>query len=200
MGLALLSMVGISSAVDLGVVGRTYGIAEKDFVEQILDTLRRKQKSGELDKLKEEYKTKMTSAIQNPRALGLPKTVKPRVHYYDPTTTFPDTISDPNGNVIVAAGTTVNPFDTITLHTEMLFFDASDKQQVEFARRYVDSKPGGVKPILVGGSYLDLMKKWKRHVYYDQRGTLVARFSIQQVPAIVAQDGKRLRITEVTAQ
>jgi hypothetical protein len=35
--------------------------------------------------------------------------------------------------------------------------------------------PGKVKPILTGGSYLDLMKSWRIPVYYDQQGLLTRR-------------------------
>jgi len=51
--------------------------------------------------------------------------------------------------------------------------------------------------ILTGGSYLDLMRRWKRPVYYDQQGQLVEKFGIRHVPALVSQEGKRLRIDEI---
>ena len=56
---------------------------------------------------------------------------------------------------------------------------------------------GKVKPILTGGSYLDLMKAWQLPVYYDQLGLLTQRLGIRQVPALVSQEGKRLRIDEL---
>lgn len=54
-----------------------------------------------------------------------------------------------------------------------------------------------VKPILVAGEPLNLMRDWKRQVFYDQGGTLVRRLGIHRVPAVVTQDGKRLRVDEV---
>jgi conjugal transfer pilus assembly protein TraW len=54
-----------------------------------------------------------------------------------------------------------------------------------------------VKPILVGGEPLTLMREWKREVFYDQGGTLSKRFSITQSPAIVSQEGKRFRVDEI---
>ena len=54
-----------------------------------------------------------------------------------------------------------------------------------------------VREILIGGSYLDLMRRWKQTVYYDQQGLLTARLGIRQVPARVTQDGQRLRIDEL---
>jgi conjugal transfer pilus assembly protein TraW len=54
-----------------------------------------------------------------------------------------------------------------------------------------------VKLILTGGSYLDLMRRWKLAVFYDQQGHLTTQLGIRHVPALVTQDGKRLRIDEL---
>jgi conjugal transfer pilus assembly protein TraW len=53
-----------------------------------------------------------------------------------------------------------------------------------------------VKPILVGGEPLKLMREWKREVFYDQGGALTRRFTIIQSPAVVSQEGKKLRVDE----
>ena len=53
------------------------------------------------------------------------------------------------------------------------------------------------RSILVGGSYLDLMKSWRMPVYFDQQGLLTRRLGITQVPALVSQEGLRLRIDEL---
>ena len=57
--------------------------------------------------------------------------------------------------------------------------------------------PTSVKPILIGGAPLKLMREWKREVFFDQGGVLSRKFLLQQVPAVVTQDGKRLRVDEV---
>jgi conjugal transfer pilus assembly protein TraW len=41
------------------------------------------------------------------------------------------------------------------------------------------------------------MRRWQRPVFYDQQGLLVRRLGIRQVPALVTQDGRRLRIDEL---
>ena len=48
-----------------------------------------------------------------------------------------------------------------------------------------------------GGSYLDLMRRWKRPVFFDQQGQLTDKLGIRHVPALVTQDGKRLKIEEI---
>ena len=98
---------------------------------------------------------------------------------------------------IVPPGTVINPLDTVTLSQALLFIDARDREQVARARKLVDERQGKVKVILTGGSYLDLMRRWQRPVFYDQQGNLTTKLGIRQVPALVTQDGRRLRIDEL---
>ena len=41
------------------------------------------------------------------------------------------------------------------------------------------------------------MKSWRQPVYYDQLGLLTRRLGITKVPALVSQEGLRLRIDEL---
>ena len=106
-------------------------------------------------------------------------------------------ITDDKGNIIVPAGTSKNPLEVVSLSKHLLFFDGSDRDQVRYARTLIDHYGGKVKPILVAGSYLDLMKAWQLSVYFDQQGVLTTKFGITQVPALVSQEGLRLRIDEL---
>ena len=99
--------------------------------------------------------------------------------------------------ILVPAGTTINPLDRVGLSRPLIFFDARDKSQVAFAKRFLDARAGLAKPILVGGSYFDLMKLWDTPVYFDQQSALIRKLGIKHVPAIVVQEGKRLRIDEI---
>jgi conjugal transfer pilus assembly protein TraW len=99
--------------------------------------------------------------------------------------------------LLFAAGTRKNPLEVVSLSKRLLFFDARDPRQVARARELIASYGGKVKPILTGGSYLDLMKAWRVAVYFDQQGTLTRRFGIRQVPALVSQEGQRLRVDEM---
>jgi conjugal transfer pilus assembly protein TraW len=91
----------------------------------------------------------------------------------------------------------VNPLDTVSLSKQLLFIDARDASQVGRAKTTLEERQGKVKLILTGGSYLDLMRRWKRPVFYDQQGQLTEKLGIRHVPALVSQEGKRLRIDEI---
>jgi len=128
---------------------------------------------------------------------GLGRARQARRFHHDPSIVVQEAILDSDGRVIVPPGTVVNPLDTVRLSQALLFFDARDREQVEQARKLVDARRGQVKVILTGGSYLDLMRRWQRPVFYDQQGALTTRLGIRYVPALVTQDGRRLRIDEL---
>ncbi|WP_295637469.1 type-F conjugative transfer system protein TraW [uncultured Methylibium sp.] len=195
---ALLIVCGKASAVDLGAIGPTYEIAEPHLLAFIEQRLREKERSGELQRLAEAARARGIDTVRQPPPVeGLRTTERPRTFYVDPSFTLDRNITDPQGRLMFAAGTRKNPLEVVSLSRHLLFFDARDPRQVKHARELSGRFAGRIKPILTGGSYLDLMKAWRVPVYYDQSGTLTRRFGIRQVPALVSQDGLRLRIDEL---
>jgi conjugal transfer pilus assembly protein TraW len=193
---ALLSVT--THAEDLGVVGPVYPIAEPNLLEVIIAKLREADTSGRLAMLQQNAQTNVTRAIEQPAPIAnVTKTSKARSFYYDPSIVVPYAITDADGKVIVAPGTKVNPLDTVSLSKQLLFIDARDAWQVGRAKAILEERQGKVKLILTGGSYLDLMRRWKRPVFYDQQGQLTEKLGIRHVPALVSQEGKRLRIDEI---
>lgn len=199
MGLATFVLLGTTPAraLDLGTLGPTYGIAEPHLLADIEKRLREKERSGELQRLMDEARARGIDAVRQPTPVeGLRATETARSFYVDPSFTLDRNVSDAGGRLLFAAGTRKNPLEVVSLSTRLLFFDARDQRQVAQARGLL---AGGarIKPILTGGSYLDLMKAWRRPVYYDQQGVLTRRLGIRQVPALVSQEGLRLRIDEL---
>ena len=198
--LAIALAVGSSGmrAADLGTIGPTYGISEPHLLNFIEQRLRDKERSGELQQLIAQAQARAIDAVKRPQpVVGLQPTVTARTFYFDPSFTLDRNITDARGQLLFAAGTRKNPLDVVSLSKHLLFFDARDRRQVTRAQELMARYAGKVKPILTGGSYLDLMKVWRIPVYYDQQGTLTRRFGIRQVPALVSQEGARLRIDEV---
>jgi len=185
-------------AQDLGVIGPVYPIAEPSLLEVILGRLRAAEQDGTLARLQRDAQARARRAIDDPAPVaGLARARQARHFHYDPSIVVQEAIRDSEGRVIVPPGKMVNPLDTVRLSQALLFFDARDREQVEQASKLVDARHGQVKVILTGGSYLDLMRRWQRPVFYDQQGALTTRLGIRHVPALVTQDGRRLRIDEL---
>lgn len=192
----LLSFV--ARAQDLGVIGPVFPIAEPSLLEVILSKLREAEATGVLARIQRETQANVKRGIEQPAPVErITKTIKARSFYYDPSIVVPYAIADAEGKVIVAPGTRVNPLDTVSLSRALLFIDARDPAQVGRARSILDERGGKVKVILTGGSYLDLMRRWKRPVFYDQQGALSEKLGIRHVPALVSQEGKKLKIEEI---
>lgn len=185
-------------AQDLGVIGPVYPIAEPSLLEVILAKLREADANGVLARLQRDAQANVKRGIEEPAPVAsITKTTKTRSFYYDPSIVVPYAITDADGKVIVAPGTKVNPLDTVSLSKALLFIDARDAAQIGRAKFILDERGGKVKLILTGGSYLDLMRRLKRPVFYDQQGRLTTKLGIRHVPALVSQEGRRLRIDEI---
>lgn len=197
--LLLLCWLGAPAlAQDLGTIGPTYPVAEPNLLDDLQRRLRALQAAGELDTRIAQAQARGEASVREPSPVAdLATTRIPRTFYFDPTFTLDRNVLDAQGTLLFAAGTRMNPLDVVSLSSHLLFFDGRDPRQRDQARRLIAHYQGRVKPVLVGGSYLDLMQAWRRPVYFDQMGWLTRRFGIAQIPALVSQDGARLRIDEL---
>lgn len=185
-------------ALDLGTIGPTYPIQERDLIEVMKGKLRNLEKTGELARINERWRAYVTDSAERPAAVpGLRGTETARTFYIDPTYTLDQNVVDDKGRMLYPAGTKVNPFDYAPMTQYLLFFDGSSKAQVAFAERFMAESKMKVKPILTAGEPMKLMRQWKKPVYFDQGGTLSRRFMLKQTPAIISQEEKRLRVDEV---
>lgn len=196
--LVIATQVVLAQAEDLGVIGKTYDIAERDLIEAMKDKLRQMEKTGELAKKQDEYKNRVMSGIEHPKPIpGIQATETANTHYYDPSIVTDKDIADATGKILYPRGTRVNPLDYIGWNKYLLFVDGRDQKQLDLTKRITAASDRPVKLVLVAGEPLNLMRKWKKQVYYDQGGILTRRFAITRVPAMVRQEGRRLRIDEL---
>lgn len=197
--LAAASGLVFSASAGAEALGPTYSIVEPDMLKEIERNLREKEKSGELAKLQQEAIRRSEESAKNPPPVqGLRRTQDPRTFYFDPTVVANRRIATPDGKVIVEPGQRHNPLDQVSLQQWLIFFDARDAAQVKRAEALMTQAQGRAKPILTGGAYIEIQKRWQRPVFFDQAGVLIRKFGIRQVPAVVTQEGKRLRIDELS--
>jgi len=192
----LLCATTPAAARDYGQQGAVFPIVEPDLLEQIRAKLQRLEASGETARLNADLKKRTIARVNRPEPVaGLRVASSPRQWTFDPTITVEADISDDKGRLIIAAGTRVNPLDTVGLRQKLIFIDGDDAAQLAWAIKA--HKAADAKPPLVRGAPLDLVRARQRRFYFDQGGTLVKRFGIRAVPAIVEQQGRILRLREV---
>lgn len=181
-------------AKDFGVQGATVAITERNLLEVIEEKLVRASKSGQLASIQKEVQEKVSHKAQNPeRVTGVRETTTPRRYHFDPTLTIDHDIKDHQGNLIHPKGTRINPLDTLSWGKPLVFLDGEDAEQITWVLKHHPK----AKFVLIGGKPLELSKQYQKRFYFDQGGALIKKFKIQQVPAVVSQDGKRLLIEEL---
>ncbi len=186
-----------ASAKDLGVRGASWAIAEPDLLAEIETRLLEMQRSGALARLEEEARANAQRKLEEPDPLpGIAPATRERSRLWNPAITVARDIRTPDGSLIAAAGTRVNPLERMPLTRDLLFVDG--RREAEIAWALAHDRPA--KIVLLAGRPLDLMRRHGRPFFFDSGGTLAARFGIAATPALVAQQGKRLRITEVPVE
>ena len=184
-----------AAAKDYGQHGTLWPVTEPDLLEQIEARLKHLEASGETARLNERLKQRTIARVNRPEPVaGITDAASLRSWQLDPTISAEQDIADEKGRIIIAAGTRVNPLDTVSLRAPLVFLDGDDPAQLAWASARFGKT--NAKLILVRGAPLALMKARQRRFYFDQGGTLVKHFGIRAVPAVVEQQGRVLRITE----
>lgn len=187
--LTILIVSGLN-ANDLGVYGSTAEIQEEDlilFLKKKIDSF----SENDCSEFMQAMQSRIVSQLNKTMAIeGIEKAKIYSVKYVDPSICVSKDILNHEGQVVIRKGTQYNPLSQISLNHDLLFFDATDQEQLSWAESYAHS----AKWILVKGKPMQLEKELERPVYFDQGGVLTKKFGIEQVPACVSQDGLRLKI------
>ena len=179
-------------------MGPTYAIQETDAIEAIQNKLKAMEKSGELEKIKDQAKARIEGQILEPAPIaGISMVDKSGVRYFDPTFILGEDIFDHEGNRIAAKGTRVNPLDVMPVHKKLFFFDGRSDAQVALAAKLAQTYGSDFTPILTAGSWVKTSEKLQQAVFYDQLGKMSTRLTITSVPALVMQEGSKMRIEEM---
>jgi conjugal transfer pilus assembly protein TraW len=177
-------------AKDCGVCGHLFPIEEESFLEHLKDKLENLSEE-ELNNTLGNVREKQKSLITNPQSLDLSRATHYRSFSYDPSITAKIDIEDHAGNIVIAKGTHYNPLASHSLPSPLLFFDATDPDQLDWA------KENSGEWILTKGKPLDLEKRENRPVYFDQFGMLCSKLGIKALPARLFQKDKELFVEEI---
>ncbi|MCC8416927.1 MAG: conjugal transfer protein TraW [Rickettsia endosymbiont of Gnoriste bilineata] len=162
--------------------------------------------------------------VEEPVAIaGIGKATKTVSHNFDPSYVLDQDVVLPCGKLLYARGTRVNPLDYMSWDGKLVFIDGRDASQIAWVKdNYLEgilsnnaaalaenlselnkehaknaSNSDGAKIVLTGGRPLELEREIGSPIYFDQAGELTTKFNISYVPAIVEQEGKYLKITEI---
>jgi conjugal transfer pilus assembly protein TraW len=185
--------VPVAFARDLGTIGATYPIAERDALSEI------EERARQVDWGKALKKDKMESAVKNYKPKGikdLPRAAESGYTRVDMTYSLEFDIPDGQGNILYPKGFTFNPLDYITYPYTLIVINGTDRDQVKWFKKSKFAKDIHTKLIITDGSYFDLGRELGRPVYYAIGG-LIDRFQLKYVPSIVSQAGRMMEVTVI---
>lgn len=197
-GIILCSLFTGSPALarDYGQQGTVFRILEPDLLSSIEQKLKALEANGGIERMNQELARRTEAKVRRPSpVVGVGRADRLRVWTYDPTISVDHDILDTKGNVLARKGQRVNPLDFVGVRQALVFIDGDDPEQVAWAlRRYGAER---AKLVMVKGAPLDAMTRHQRRFYFDQGGFLVGRFGIRSVPAVVEQNGKVMKVSEI---
>lgn len=183
-------------ASDYGQMGETFPIIEQDLLLVIETKLKALEANGGIARLQEQMRAQAVASVRRPRPVaGLSAAISRREWLHDPSAVTNDDVVDQKGNVVIAAGTRVNPLDYVQLRQELVFVNGDRKAELDWAVRTYSATDA--KIIFVAGSPFDSMKPYQRRFYFDQGGSLTSKLGIEHTPAVVSASGRNLRVVEV---
>lgn len=174
---------------DNSPVGRTYPIKEQN----MLSYIEQKIKTYDFNK---DIKTTSDNFMKDRFDIDLLVSKESRSYYVDPTTVIKKAIMHKD-KVIVAPGTKVNPLQYMPLTKDYVFIDATDKTQVEIAKKWrLKNKRMTLittKMPKAESTLKMLVENFDKIYEVDQ--LLKRRFGITHIPSKVSQKGLVLEVT-----
>ncbi|MXW90817.1 MAG: type-F conjugative transfer system protein TraW [Rhodospirillaceae bacterium] len=200
---ALFATLGAlpATAEDLGVRGATWPVAEPDLLVEIEARLIEMHHSGELARLEVEARERARRQLEEPEPVtGIVPARELRSRPFDPAIVVAQDIRTPDGTLIAAAGTRLNPLERVGLTRDLIFIDGRRDAEIAWALARMESGDRPARIVLLAGRPLDLMRRYRRPFFFDTGGRIAARFGIAATPTLVEQDGGRLRLTEIPVE
>lgn len=187
--MVILAGYGHAEITNIGVVGKTYSITERDALEEVEARAKKVNWKKEMAKIKpEKYRPK---GLQS-----LPRVQKAESFIIDMTYTLDRDIPDGKGGVLYPRGYTFNPLDYMPFNRIMVVINPEDKEQVAWFKKSPYAGRIDTKLLISEGSYVDAAKAVGRPVFYAV-SKIVDRFNLRAVPSIVYQEGKLIRVDEI---
>ncbi len=190
-------------ASDLGQRGPVFGIAEPDMIEEM------QRRIAEFDWQKEKQHAIDNFWVQQKDSVGLPVAEKNKERRIDTSIVSTQDIFHPDGRLIFKKGQTINPQAIMPMRHVYILFDATNKKQVEIAKKIGDEMLAKQKPVVYLFSKMDTEKGWEHYnqttelmnaPIYKLNKTIIERFQIQALPSVVEGLGDTILVREIDAR
>lgn len=202
-GLPGFVWLGKQETGDLGQKGPVFEIVEPDMIEEM------QRRMAEFDWDKEKKHAIDNFWAHQKDSVSLPVSVKNTERKIDTSIVSTQDIFHPDGRLIIKKGQTIDPQALMPMRHVYILFDATNKRQVEVAKKIGDEMLAKQKPVVYLFSKMDTGKGWEHYnqttalmnaPIYKLNKTIVERFHIQVLPSIVEGQGGDVIVREIDAR
>jgi len=191
-GLVFVLLVTPVYGKNLGVVGATYPIAERDALEEVEEKVKGVNWSEYFSRQRIERAVKR----YKPDIKHLPEAKENRTFTVDMTYTLDFDISDGKGGILYPKGYTFSPLDYVLLPNTIVIINPLNKKQLEWFREEYN-KNVRVTLLITDGSPMELMEVFKRPVYFANN-LILEKFKVNALPAVISQKGRFIEVSQVS--
>jgi len=163
-------------------VGEVYAVSEPDLLDEIEKRAARYDWDGAVKKARDRFAERWVSLVSLPPAVGTGE-----ARLVNPTVVATQDVTLPDGSVVVAAGTGVNPLDYVGLDKPTVVFDPRRRCEMAFARAFPDAH------FLATTLSMAVLEQFGREVFIAPPEA-VERFGLWATPAVITQEGRMFRV------
>lgn len=202
-GLPGFDWISKQDSGDLGQKGPVYNIIEPDMIEEM------QRRMVEFDWEKEKKHALDNFWANQKDSVSLPVSEKNTERRIDTSIVSTQDIFHPDGRMIIKKGQTINPQAMMPMRHVYILFDATEKRQVDIAKKIGDEMLAKQKPVVYLFSKMDTDKGWEHYnkttelmnaPIYKLNKTIVERFHIQSLPSVVEGQGDSVLVREIDAR
>lgn len=202
-GLPGFNWLSQQDAGDLGKRGPVFAITEPDMIEE----LQRRMENHDWEK--EKNRALENFWVHQEKDIQLPSSQIDKERIIDPSIVASKDIFSPNGQLIVAKGQRINPQEIMPMKHAYIVFDATDKDQVDVAKKTGDQFLAQQKPVVYLFSKMRTDKGWDHYnqttallnaPIYKLNKTIVERFMIEALPSVIEGNGDKIMVKEISVR
>lgn len=185
---------------DLGLKGQVYSIEEPDMIEEM------QRRISEHDWNQEKEHAVNNFWVNQKDNIIIPAAQKSEQRVIDPSIVSTKDIFHPDGRLIFKKGQKINPQVLLPMRYHYIMFDASDKRQVEIAKKLGDDLLKLKTPVIYLFTNMDNKSGWKSYneitvfmnaPIYRINEAIVNRFRIRVLPSVVEGNGNNILVREI---
>lgn len=181
-----------------GQNGPVVELAEEDLIERM------QRNAREYDWAAARSRAEARFFSTNVPSHSFPEADVARVRQVDPSFVVDETVTLPDGQVLVPAGTRINPLEMMPFSEVIVVFDPGKPAQLNVVHEVIRRNPGRTVKVLASSlasvgnfeGYGSLMNRVGRRVYMLP-DALREQFRIERVPSVVSVEGTTFRVEEI---